>query len=66
MRLKKYLVLLLFLFSLQSLFGQIIDSSKLVLSDKVLFDFGQYDLTLSADSTITNIVEQIKPLKKLS
>ena len=64
MRLKKYLVLLLFLFSLQSLFGQIIDSSKLVLSDKVLFDFGQYDLTLSADSTITNIVEQIKPLKK--
>lgn len=64
MLLKKYLVLLLFLFSLQPLFGQIIDSSKLVLSDKVLFDFGQYDLTLSADSTITNLVEQIKPLKK--
>jgi len=64
MQLKKYLVLLLFLCSLQSLFGQIIDSSKLVLSDKVLFDFGQYELTSTADSTITNMVEQIKPLKK--
>ena len=64
MRLKKYLVLLLFLFSLHSLSGQIIDSSKLVLSNKVLFDFGQYELTETADSTITNIIAQIKPLKK--
>ena len=64
MQLKKYLVLLSLLFSLHPLFGQIIDSSKLVLSDKILFDFGQYELTRTADSTITNIIAQIKPLKK--
>ena len=64
MQKKKYLVLLLFLFSLQFLFGQIIDSSKLVLSNKVLFDFGEYELTPIADSILTNMVAQVKPLKR--
>lgn len=64
MQLKKYLLLLLLIFSLHSLFGQIIDSSKLVLSDKILFEFGKYELTTVSDSTLTNIAEQIKPIKK--
>jgi len=64
MQLKKYLVLLLFSLSFHSLFGQIVDSAKLVLSDKVLFDFGQYELTETADSTISTIIDQLKPIKE--
>lgn len=63
MHIKKSFLLLLFTLSIQSLFGQIIDSSKLILSDKVLFDFGQYELTPTADSTIKHIVSQLASLK---
>lgn len=65
MPLKKYLFLLLFLTSLPSLSGQVIDSSKLVLSNKVLFDFGKYALTTKADSTIAIIVTEIQSLKNI-
>jgi len=64
MQLQKKLLLLLFTFSLHSLFGQIIDSSKLVFSDKILFEFGKYELTPLSDSTITTITEQVNSLKK--
>lgn len=63
MHLKKYFFLLLFSFTFHVLSAQIIDSSKLVLSDKVLFDFGQYELTSTADSTIHSIIDKIAPLK---
>lgn len=63
MQLKKYFFLLLFSLSLHALSAQIIDSSKLVLSDKVLFDFGKYELTLTADSTISDVIEKITALK---
>ena len=63
MPIKKYIFLLLFSFSFQCLFGQIIDSTQLVVSDKVLFDFGQYSLTPKADSTIAQIATQLTSLK---
>lgn len=63
MQLKKYLVLLLLSFSFHVLSGQIIDSAKLIVSDKVLFDFGQYKLTPTADSIIVDIANQIASIK---
>ena len=64
MQLKKYRLLLpLFFLPYYCLYGQIIDSSKLVLSEKILFDFGKYELTKIADSTISAVVNQITPLK---
>ncbi len=63
MQLKKYFFLLLFSCSLHALSAQIIDSSKLVLSDKVLFDFGEYELTSTADSTIIDVIEKIAAVK---
>lgn len=59
----KYFFLLLFTLSSHFIFGQVIDSTQLVLSDKVLFDFGQYTLTPTADSTLTEIATQIQTLK---
>jgi len=63
MHIKKYYFLLFFIFSSHLLPSQIVDSTQLVFSDKVLFDFGQYTLTPTADSTITKIVAQLNPLK---
>jgi len=64
MQIKKYSFLLFFSITLLPLFGQIVDSTQLVVSDKVFFDFGQYILTPSADSTITKITTQLNTLKK--
>lgn len=63
MHIKKYFFLLLFTFSTHFIFGQIVDSTQLIVSDKVLFDFGQYNLTPTADSTIAKIVEQLSSIK---
>lgn len=43
--------------------AQIIDSSKLVLSNKILFDFGKHELTSTADSTVSSVIETISTLK---
>ncbi len=63
MHIKKYFFLLFLLLSSHLLSGQIIDSTQLVLSDKVLFDFGQFTLTPTADSTLSKIVPQLNTLK---
>lgn len=63
MSLKKYSLLLLLSCSLQCLYGQIIDSSKLVLSEKIFFDFGKSELTPTADSTISQVIDQLFTLK---
>lgn len=60
---KNIFVLLLFSFLFHSLFGQVIDTTQFVLSDKVLFDFGKYELTTAADSTIHQIATRITNLK---
>ena len=62
MQLKIYIFLLPFIFSSSLLFGQVIDSSKVVFSEKVLFDFGKYDLTDKADSIIQIVIEKVHSL----
>lgn len=63
MQLKKYFLLLFCSLNLHPVSGQIIDSTKLVFSDKILFDFGKYELTSTADSTIQAVVNQLASLK---
>lgn len=63
MHIKKYILLLVFSLSSQFIFSQIVDSAQLVLSDKVLFEFGQYTITPAADATLAKIITQLDSLK---
>lgn len=56
---KKQTFFTLFLFISTNLLGQIIDSAQLIFSERVLFDFGKYELTNESDSILQNIVLRI-------
>ncbi|MEM1124574.1 MAG: OmpA family protein [Bacteroidota bacterium] len=63
MQLKRYASFCLFLCFFHTLSGQVIDSARLAVSNRVLFDFGEYTLTDAADSTIVEVLEKISHLK---
>ena len=64
MHIKTTFFLLLFFLPTSYLSGQIIDTSTIIFSNKILFDFGKYELTGPADSTINVVINQLSSLEK--